>query len=195
SSAGAASRVDPSSAPTRGALYTPAAAASCDADPPRMATHTVAATTAHPIAGGRLAVASAERVRDATELCEWAAACTRGCCTLGTTSSGGRQKRRRARLKALPRAPAQHFFPAGAETLPGCGHAGPDGAAARAPTLLARSSLRGRGEDNQHQRRCQPGRRSHPNNLAHARRLVVNLSDHEACLQSGEGLNATDSHR
>src|SRR5882672_2975438 len=148
--------------PSWGALHTPAAAASCDADPPRMATHTVAATTARPIAGGRLAVAPAERIRDAPELCEWAAARTCGCCTLGTTSGGGRQKRRRARLKALPRAPVQHFFPAGAETLPGCGHAGPDGAAARAPTLLARSALRRKGEDHHQQRRYQRGRRSHP---------------------------------
>ena len=148
--------------PSRG-LHTLAAAASRDADTPRMATHAVTATSASPTAGGRLAVASAERIRDAAELCEWAAARACGPCTLVTSASAGRLKRRRARPKPLLRAPAQHFFLARAETVSGCGHARADGAPARAPTLPARSALRCKGEDRkQQERRYQLGRRSHP---------------------------------
>ena len=158
-SAGAgASRVDP---PAR-ALRALGAATSRHADAPRMAAHAVATASASSTAGGRLAVASTEGVRDATELGERATAGTYGRCALGASARAGGQKRRRAHLKALARAPAQHLFPAGAETLPGFGHARPDGAPARAPTLLTRSTLCCKSEYCKYQRRYQLGCRSHP---------------------------------
>src|SRR5207247_2287684 len=91
----APNRVIPTQRPSL-ALHTLAAAASGDTDPPRMATHAVTATTAGPIAGGRPPVASPPWIRDATELCERAAARTGGRSTLGTPDSAGRYGRRRA---------------------------------------------------------------------------------------------------
>jgi len=152
----------PTNATSRRPLHTLAAAASRDADTPRVATHAVTATAASPTAGGRLAVASADRIRDAAELCERAAARTCGRCALGASARAGGQKRRRAHLKALARAPAQHLFPAGAETLPGFGHARPDGAPARAPTLITRSTLCCKSEYCKYHRRYQLGCRSPP---------------------------------
>src|SRR5439155_12695633 len=69
-----ASRVDP---PPR-ALRALAAATSRHADAPRMAAHAVATASASSTAGGRLAVASTQGVRDATELGERATAGTYG---------------------------------------------------------------------------------------------------------------------